>query len=162
MKLWNGNHLQSWWWILFSCYHIYYAFTKPLGGKAQNSIHYIYSVWNLFILCLELEFYSLYFYGPPTADDVTLVVLLSVPDVQQQVGAVWVGSIWKPRAGHGCQSHCLLTVLIQVQLSHPTYYTVVRVKSDRVYTGQEHFFCMWKNIKPSNSKYCENDITFIL
>lgn len=55
--------------------------------------------------------------APPTTNDVTLLILLSLPDVQQQVGAVRVGCVSRP-----CTHQRLLpqplVVAAQVQLAH--------------------------------------------
>lgn len=60
---------------------------------------------------------------PPTADDVAAVVLVTVPYVQQQVGAVGVGPVSGLGAAHRLILH-LLIVPVEVQLSHTTNNTV--------------------------------------
>lgn len=57
-----------------------------------------------------------FFFFPPTADNVTAVVLVSVPYVQQQVGAVGVGPVSQLGAGHLVLPP--LTVPVEVQLPH--------------------------------------------
>lgn len=59
----------------------------------------------------------------PTANDVTAVVLVSVPYVQQQVGAVGVRPVSRLRAEHWLILHPL-TGSVEVQLSNTTYNTV--------------------------------------
>lgn len=54
-----------------------------------------------------------------TADDVAAVVLVPVPYVQQQVGAVQVGPVSWLEADHRLISH-LLAVPVKVQLPHTT------------------------------------------
>lgn len=82
-------------------------------------------------ICLLLKLNSSSNGEAPTTNDVTLLVLFSLPDVQQQVGAVGVGCVSRP----GTHQRLLpqpLVVAAQVQLAH-TVDETAEVRGDTMF-----------------------------
>lgn len=60
----------------------------------------------------------------PTTDNMALVILLSVPHIQQQIWAVRVGAICEAGGRHWRVLDALLSILVQIHFSHATDNTI--------------------------------------
>lgn len=72
----------------------------------------------------------------PTTDNMALVILLSVPHIQQQIRAVRYGALSGVEGRHWRQSDGLLSVLVQIHFSHATDDTMNEPRHSRLHQGR--------------------------